>query len=62
MTESVRPWAIGDIVKPASGGDYRGRIVEITDDAVTHENVLTLVRATKSRMGFFCRYELADDQ
>lgn len=57
-----RPWAIGDIVRPATGGAYRGRIVHITDDHVSHACLVSGTVSTKSRFGFFCRYELEEEE
>jgi len=47
---------VGDIVIPADGSAYVGKVVRIDDTHVQHECMRTGRVQTKSRVGFCVRY------
>lgn len=56
--EVRRPPAVGDLIVPADGSSYLGRIKSVSKegDSVIHECEKTGVLYEKSYFGFFCRY------
>jgi membrane protease subunit (stomatin/prohibitin family) len=55
---NVKSYKVGDIVRPADGSNYRGKIIYVSkeQDVIKHQCLKTGKIYEKSYFGFFCRY------
>lgn len=61
MDNSIKPYAVGDLIRPADGSEYRGEIIHVDGQTIRHRCLKTGAIYEKDRFGFFCRYSTLEE-